>query len=136
MNSLKYIISIIVIFTLIIACSSRKDNQQNNKQNQTQPPKDTSKPDPKTQYRDIEYFEEENNKSQLIDLRYGPVTFDMVFEGTGSFKVTISDSLAHYITTLAETTGPYKGQKLFESPKTGMFILDVTCKGRWFIKRK
>ncbi len=132
MNSLKYILSLTVIIALVIACS--KDNQQTNKQNQTQPPKDTSKPEPKTQYRDIEYFEDD--KSQLIDLRDGRATLDILFEGTGNFKATINDSLGNYIATLIETTGPYKGQKLYESPKTGMFILDVKCKGRWYIKRK
>lgn len=130
-NKIKYFASLIVILTIVFACSSNKDKDKT--QNQQKQYKDTTQIN-KDQYRVAEIFS--GSKNQIIDLMQGPATFDIFHEGTGKFKCTLMYADGKVIDVLADVTGDYKGKKKIDIPETRAYILDVETEGKWSVYRE
>lgn len=130
-NKIKYLASLIVIITIVFACSSNKDKEKS--QNQQKQYKDTVKIN-EDQYRVAEIFT--GSKNQIIDLMQDTVTFDIMHEGTGSFKCTLSYPDGKVVDVLADVTGNYKGKKKLIIPETRAYVLDVETQGQWSVYRE
>lgn len=130
-NRLKFLISIILALTVMLACSSNKSQKDKDKQtNQT----NQQPPDNKDQYRMSEMFD--NDKSQMIDLIEGKASFVIIFEGEGNFKANLMTTDGKLVETLADVNGNYKGKKSINVPQTTAYVLDVHCKGKWSVYRE
>jgi len=130
-NKIKFLVSLLVLFGLIIACSGNKSDKD--KQTKQAPYKDTTKIN-KDQYRMDETFS--GNKNQIIDLIKGPATFVIAYYGTGHFKATIMYADGRVVDVLADVDGQYKAKKKIEIPETTAFILDVQTTGEWSVWRE
>jgi len=126
---LKFLISLLVVLSVIFACGSNKSDKKNEQTNQKQ-----QTPDPKEQYRIAEMFDDD--KSQMIDLIQGKAVFAIVFEGEGNFKANILNVDGTLLAVLADVNGNYKGKKTVDVPTTTAYILDVHCKGKWSVYRE
>ncbi|MCC6865080.1 MAG: hypothetical protein IT280_02860 [Ignavibacteria bacterium] len=122
-----------LLFLLLIfnACNSNR-SKQNNTQNQKNS-QDTVKIN-KDQYRVAEMFT--GNKNQIIDLIQGPATFDLIHQGSGSFKCTLMYADGQVVDVLADVTGDYKGKKKVNVPETRAYVLDVKTEGTWSVYRE
>ncbi len=130
-NKLKYFAALLIAIILVFACSSNKDKEKT--QNQTKQYKDTVEIN-KDQYRVAEMFT--GPKNQIIDLLQDTVTFDIVHEGTGPFKCTLSYADGTVIAVLADVNGNYKGKKELIVPETRAYVLDVETQGKWSVYRE
>jgi hypothetical protein len=128
-SHLKFLISLLVIVSLITACSrsSRKEQQT------IQTPK-KEEPESKDQYRIAEMFT--GSKAQIIDLIQGTADFKMEYEGDSTFTVRLLNPDGSLVDVLADVSGSYKGKKTINVPKTGSYILDVKTTGRWSVYRQ
>jgi hypothetical protein len=130
-NKLKFLISLIVVLSIVFACSSNKsDKDKNNKTNQKQ---ETSQA-PKEQYRMAEMYD--NDKTQMIDLIQGKAAFQIIYNGEGNFKANILKTDGTLLAVLADVNGSYKGKMTVDVPATTAYILDVHCKGQWSVYRE
>jgi hypothetical protein len=127
---IKYLLSLIVIFGLVIACSGNKSDKKTTTQTEY---KDTTKVN-KDQYRVAEIFTD--NKNQIIDLIKGPASFEINYMGDSHFKATLMTADGKVIDVLADVEGSYKGKKKVDVPETTAYILDVQCKGNWSVYRE
>lgn len=127
---LKFLISLLVVLSVVFACGSNKSDKNKDQTNQKQ----QTPPDPKEQYRMAEMFD--NDKSQMIDLIQGKASFQIVFEGEGNFKANILNTDGTLLATIADVNGNYKGKKTIDVPTTTAYILDVHCKGKWSVYRE
>lgn len=127
-SHLKFIVSILIIASLMFACSRKSDKDSQKQQTQQQ------EPERKDQYRIAEMFT--GNKAQIIDLIQGTATFDIEFEGDSTFTARLLNPDGSLVEVLAEVKGNYRGTKTITAPKTGSFILDVKTTGRWSVYRK
>lgn len=130
-NKFKLFAALLVILTIVFACSSNKD--KTNTQNQQKQNRDTVDIN-KDQYRIAEMFT--GTKSQIIDLMAGPATFVITHEGNGPFKCTLMLADGTVIDVLADVTGDYKGKKKVEINETRAYILNVETQGRWSVYRE
>jgi hypothetical protein len=130
---LRFLISLVLMLAVMIACSSNKSDKdkgnQTNQNNQQQ-----QKPESKDQYRMSEMFEDD--KSQMIDLIEGKANFVIIFEGEGNFKANVLTTDGKLIEVLADVNGNYKGKKTINVPQTTAYVLDVHCKGKWSVYRE
>ena len=127
---IKYLLSLLVILGLVIACSSDKSDKKTTKQTEY---KDTTKVN-KDQYRMSEIFTD--SKNQIIDLIKGPASFEIVYLGDSHFKATLMYADGRIVDVLADVEGSYKGKKKVDVPETTAYILDVQCKGQWSVYRE
>jgi hypothetical protein len=125
-NHLKFLLSLLVIASLVFACGKKSDTDNQTTQ-QTEPEK-------KDQYRMSEMFS--GDKAQIIDLIEGPATFEIEHEGTSAFTVRLLNPDGTQVELLADVTGNYRGTKSITVPKTSSYILDVKTEGRWSVYRK
>ena len=123
--------SAIILIFLLTGCSKDKDKKFVD--NYKVQPKDTADIN-KDQYRIAEIFE--GDKSQMHDLIKGPATFDIMHQGTGSFKMILLKNDGTVFAVLAEGTGDFKGKKELIIPETTAYILDVTTTGKWSVYRE
>jgi hypothetical protein len=128
-SNLKFLVSIIILASLMFACS-RKPGREQQTQQQQQP----QEPEHKDQYRIAEMFT--GNKAQIIDLIQGSATFDIEFEGDSTFTARLLNPDGTLIDVLADVKGNYRGKKTITAPKTGSYILDVKTTGRWSVYRE
>ncbi len=128
-SNLKFIVSIIIMASLMFACSRKSDKDKEKQQTQQQ-----QEPERKDQYRIAEMFS--GNKAQIIDLIQGTATFDIEFEGDSTFTARLLNPDGSLVEVLADVKGNYRGTKTITAPKTGSFILDVKTTGRWSVYRK
>ena len=133
-NKLKFLISLVIVISIVFACGSKKSDKNKDETNQTNQTKQQTPPDPKEQYRMAEIFE--NDKNQMIDLIQGKAVFQIEFEGEGNFKANILNTDGTLFAVLADLNGSYKGKKTIDVPKTTAYILDVHCKGKWSVYRE
>lgn len=131
-NKIKYFAAMLVIIAVVFACSSNKDKQNTQNQQQKQY-KDTVEIN-KDQYRIAEDFT--GPKNQLIDLLQDTVTFSIVHQGTGPFKCTLSYPDGKVLAVLADVTGDFKGKKEIIVPETRAYVLDVETQGKWSVYRE
>ncbi|MBZ0202675.1 MAG: hypothetical protein IT281_01895 [Ignavibacteria bacterium] len=130
-NHIKFVLSLVILFLLVIACNSDKSGKdKNTNQKQT---KDTVKIN-EDQYRMDEVFTD--SKDQVIDLIKGPATFIIKYEGEGKFLCNLKDADGTIIETLANVTGKYSGKKKVDVPETKAYVLDVETVGRWSVYRE
>lgn len=130
-NSLKTAFLIFIALILFAGCSGKKkDNFVDNYKVQ---PKDTADIN-KDQYRIAEIFE--GDKNQMHDLIKGPATFDIMHQGTGTFKISLLKNDGTLFAVLAEGTGDFKGKKELDIPETTAYILDVKTTGKWSVYRE
>lgn len=129
-SHLKFLISLLVIVSLITACSrsSRKQQQQT-----TQPQKQ-EEPESKDQYRIAEMFT--GSKAQIIDLIQGTADFKIEFEGDSTCVMRLLNPDGSLVDVLADVKGSYRGKKTINVPRTGSYILDVKTAGRWSVYRQ
>jgi hypothetical protein len=129
-SHLKFLISLLVIVSLITACSrsSRKQQQQT-----TQPQK-KEEPESKDQYRIAENFT--GSKAQIIDLIQGTADFKIEFEGDSTCVMRLLNPDGSLVDVLADVRGNYRGKKTINVPRTGSYILDVKTAGRWSVYRQ
>ncbi|RPI18606.1 MAG: hypothetical protein EHM58_04665 [Ignavibacteriae bacterium] len=127
---IKFIISILILFLITTACSRFSGDRSVDKKQTT----GKEIPEQKDQYRIAENYSD--NKSQIIDLIIGPATFDTEYKGNSTFNARILYSDGTVLDILADVTGPYKGTKTINVPKTSQYILDVRCQGIWSVYRK
>jgi len=132
-SKFKYFAALLVIIAVIFACSSNKDKDKQNTQNQQKQYKDTVQIN-KDQYRIAENFV--GPKNQIIDLLQDTVTFDITHQGTGPFKCTLSYPDGKVLSVLADVTGDFKGKKELVIPETRAYILDVETQGTWSVYRE
>lgn len=133
LNKFKYFASIAVIAAIVFACSSEKDKNKEKTQNQQKQSKDTVKIND-DQYRVAEMFT--GSKNQIIDLIQDTVTFQIIHEGSGPFKCTLSYPDGKVFDVLADVTGNYRGKKQLIIPETRAYILDVDTDGKWSVYRE
>lgn len=128
-SNLKLFVSLLIMASLIFACSKKsvKDTQKQQTQQQQEPER-------KDQYRIAEMYT--GNKAQIIDLIQGTATFDIEFEGDSTFTARLLNPDGTLIEVLADVKGNYRGTKTITAPKTGSYILDVKTTGRWSVYRK
>jgi hypothetical protein len=132
-SKFKYFAALLVIIAVIFACSSNKDKDKQNTQNQQKQYKDTVQIN-KDQYRIAENFV--GPKNQIIDLLQDTVTFDITHQGTGPFKCTLSYPDGKVLSVLADVTGNFKGKKELIIPETRAYVLDVETQGTWSVYRE
>ncbi|MBE2218041.1 MAG: hypothetical protein IAE90_07560 [Ignavibacteria bacterium] len=130
-NHLKYALSLIILFGILVACNSDK-SEKDKKTTQTQP-KDTTKIN-KDQYRIAEQFT--GSRNQIIDLMKGPANFVTIHTGEGKFTARLMTADGEVLMVLADVTGDYNGKKLYEVPETKAYILDVKTEGVWSVYRE
>ena len=130
-NLAKTVFLIIISAIILTGCSSKK--KSNYVDNYKVQPKDTMDIN-KDQYRIAEIFE--GDKNQMHDLIKGPATFDIMHQGTGSFKIRLLKNDGTLLAILAEGTGDFKGKKELEIPETTAYILDVEATGKWSVYRE
>jgi len=129
----KYIILAILIAATVTGCSrARKTKTTDKSKDTTVSQKVTT--EKKDQYRMVENFQD--SKTQIIDLIEGPATFDIKYEGNSTFTARRLNNDGDLIDILADVSGPYKGTKLLNVPKTSSYILDVKTSGTWSVYRK
>jgi len=131
-SKFKYFAALFVIIAVIFACSSNKDKQNTQNQQQKQY-KDTVEIN-KDQYRIAENFV--GPKNQIIDLLQDTVTFNIIHQGTGPFKCTLSYPDGKVVAVLADVTGDFKGKKELIVPETRAYVLDVETQGTWSVYRE
>ncbi len=129
-NHLKFAFSLVILFGILIACTSDKSDKDKKSSGNKQ---DTTKVN-KDQYKVAEIFT--GSKDQLVDLIEGPATFNIFHEGTGKFKVQIKYPDGQVVAVLADVTGDYKGKKQIAVPETRAYILDVETEGKWSVYRE
>jgi predicted LPLAT superfamily acyltransferase len=127
-HNLKFLIAILILVSLVFACS-RKPSRQQTTESQKQ-----EEPERKDQYRIAEMFTD--SKAQIIDLIQGTATFDIEYEGDSTFSARLLNPDGSLVDVLAEVRGNYKGTKTITAPRTGSYILDVKTTGRWSVYRK
>jgi hypothetical protein len=130
-NHIKFAVSVLIIFGLVIACNSDKSDKD--KKNQQTQKKDTVQIN-KDQYRIAENFT--GSKNQIIDLMKGPANFVLTHRGEGKFEVRLMHPDGELIEVLADVTGNYSGKKRVEVPETRAYILDVKTDGIWSVYRE
>lgn len=130
-DHLKFLLSLIVIASLVFACSKKSTKEQQTTQTQQQQPPE---PERKDQYRIAENFS--GNKLQIIDLIEGTATFEMEHKGDSTFIVKLLNSDGTLVAVLADVKGNYKGTKTITAPKTTAYIIDVKTTGTWSVYRK
>lgn len=130
-NELKYLFSILILISIIVACSGNKSEKE--KQTSKTQYKDTVKIN-KDQYRVAEIFTD--SKNQIIDLIKGPASFEIEYMGDSHFKATLMYPDGRVVDVLADVDGSYKGKKRIEVPETTAYILDIQCKGQWSVYRE
>lgn len=116
---------------LLTGCSKEKGSKVVD--NYKVQPKDTVDIN-KDQYRIAEIFD--GDRSQMHDLIKGPATFDIMHQGTGSYKISILRNDGTLLAVLAEGSGDFKGKKELEIPETTAYILDVKSTGKWSVYRE
>ena len=126
-NHFKFLLSLLVIASLVFACGKKSD--KDNQTTQQQP-----EPERKDQYRMSEMFS--GNKAQIIDLIEGPALFEIEHEGNSNFTARLLNSDGTLVELLADVTGSYRGTKTITVPKTSSYILEVKTEGRWSVSRK
>jgi len=126
-NHIKFLLSLLVIASLVFACGKKSD--KDNQTTQQQP-----EPERKDQYRMSEMFS--GNKAQIIDLIEGPATFEIEHEGNSNFTARLLNPDGTLVELLADVTGSYRGTKTITVPKTSSYILEVKTEGRWSVFRK
>ena len=129
MERCKYLISLILVLCLAVSCNYFKAEKDKDKTTTQK-----VEPEKKDQYRIAEIFSD--NKSQIIDLIEGPATFEIIYRGNSSFLARVLYSDGTLLDVLADVTGPYKGTKTINVPKTTSYILDVKTLGNWSVYRK
>lgn len=129
-SNLKFLISILIMASLMFACSKKSEKDKEKPQTQQQQPE----PERKDQYRIAEMYS--GNKSQIIDLIEGTATFDIEHDGDSTFTARLLNPDGSLVDVLAEVKGNYRGTKTITAPKTGSYILDVKTTGRWSVYRK
>jgi hypothetical protein len=129
-SHLKYLISLLVIVSLITACSRSSRKQQ---QTATETQK-KEEPESKDQYRIAENFT--GSKAQIIDLIQGTADFKIEFEGDSTCVMRLLNPDGSLVDVLADVRGNYRGKKTINVPRTGSYILDVKTTGRWSVYRQ
>ena len=127
-SHLKFLISLLVIVSLITACS-RSSRKQQTTQTQKQ-----EEPESKDQYRIAEMFT--GSKAQIIDLIQGTADFKIEYEGDSTCVMRLLNPDGSLVDVLADVKGSYRGKKTINVPKTGSYILDVKTTGRWSVYRQ
>ena len=127
-SHLKFLISLLVIVSLITACS-RSSRKQQTTQTQKQ-----EEPESKDQYRIAEMFT--GSKAQIIDLIQGTADFKIEYEGDSTCVMRLLNPDGSLVDVLADVRGSYRGKKTINVPKTGSYILDVKTTGRWSVYRQ
>jgi hypothetical protein len=130
-NTINFIISIMVLFSLAFSCSLFRANKDKEEEsNQTR----VAEPEKKDQYRIAENYKD--NKAQIIDLIQGSATFYIKYEGNTNFTARLLKPDGTLVEVLADINGSFKGSKTINVPETGSYILDIKCTGTWSIFRK
>lgn len=129
-DHLKFLLSLIVIASLVFACSKKSTKDQQTTQTQQQQPE----PERKDQYRIAEMYS--GSRQQIIDLIEGTATFDIEHRGDSTFTARLLNSDGTLVVVLADVKGNYKGTKTITAPKTSAYILDVRTTGTWSVYRK
>ncbi|HRJ86710.1 MAG TPA: hypothetical protein PK753_13640 [Ignavibacteria bacterium] len=130
-NLVKTAFCLSVIAAMFTGCS--KDKGSKVVDNYKVQHKDTADIN-KDQYRIAEIFD--GDKSQMHDLIKGPATFDIMHQGTGSYKIRLLKNDGTEIAVLAEGSGDFKGKKQLDIPETTAYILDVKSTGKWSVYRE
>jgi hypothetical protein len=128
-SHIKFLISLLVIVSLITACS-----RSSRKQQQTTQPQKQEEPESKDQYRIAEMFT--GSKAQIIDLIQGTADFKIEFEGDSTCVIRLLNPDGSLVDVLADVKGNYRGKKTINVPRTGSYILDVKTTGRWSVYRQ
>src|SRR4030095_6575364 len=136
-NYAKFVLSLLFVIALSIACS-KSDKDKQNTQNQDQNTNKLKQVDTvhinKDQYRIAEQFT--GSKSQIIDLIKGPANFVLTHQGTGHFKAILMYADGTGDDVLADVNGNYTGKKKVEVPETRAYILNVETTGTWSAYRE
>ena len=130
-NHVKTAFCVIIAAILLTGCS--KDKGSKNVDNYKVQHKDTADIN-KDQYRIAEIFD--GDKSQMHDLIKGPATFDIMHQGTGTYKISLLKNDGTLLAVLAEGAGDFKGKKELVIPETTAYILDVKSTGKWSVYRE
>lgn len=72
--------------------------------------------------------------TDLFPLREGLATFDLEYEGEGTFSARLLDEHGELVETLAAATGPFRGSKAVRVPRSGQYLYDVSATGSWSIR--
>lgn len=135
----SYIFSILLLFSaciLFISCDSvsKEERERIKREKEEKIIRDSVENAQSNQYIMGEHFT--GNKTQIIDLMKGPVTFIIEHEGNGNFKATLTTTDARPKFVIHEGTGNFKVTKSFEVDSTSAYLIDVETGGRWSIIRK
>ncbi len=128
-DHLKFLLTLIVIASLVFACGKKSSKDEQTTQTQQQP-----EPERKDQYRIAEMYS--GSRQQIIDLIEGTATFDIEHQGDSTFTARLLNSDGTLVAVLADVKGNYKGTKTITAPKTSAYILDVRTTGTWSVYRK
>lgn len=131
LNKIKYFSALMIMLTIVFACTSDKSDKD--KKNTQVQQKDTVKIN-KDQYRIAENFV--GSKDQIIDLIQGPVTFEILHQGSGKFIVNLKNADGVVVENLVNVTGDFKGKKRMNIAETRAYILDVETEGTWSVYRE
>ena len=129
-NHVKSAFILSFLFVFFIGCKSEKNKTVDNYKVQTKDTADVHK----DQYRIALIFT--GNKSQMLDLIKGPVSFDIMHTGNGKFKVTLMKTDGNTVAVLADVIGDFKGKKKLEILETNAYILNVETEGQWSVYRE
>jgi hypothetical protein len=72
--------------------------------------------------------------TSLFPLAAGLAVFELEHEGDGAFIVRLMSDSGAVIDTLARASGPFRGAKAARVPATGLYLYDVSARGRWSIR--
>lgn len=133
---IKYIILLVSLLFLISSCDfkPREERDSINKERDEKRIRDSIENAKSSQYIMGESFT--GNKTQIIDLIKGQVTFIITHEGTGTFKATLTTTDAKLIEVLYEGSSNIKEIKTIEVSETSAYLIDVKTEGKWSIIRK
>jgi hypothetical protein len=72
----------------------------------------------------------------LFPLAAGLAVFELEYQGAGSFIVRLLSDSGHVVDTLARAVGIFRGAKATRVPATGLYLYDVSARGRWSIRAR
>ena len=71
--------------------------------------------------------------SAVFSLPAGLAVFEIEHHGSGTFVVRLLDDRGALVDTLVRATGPFRGSKATQVPRSGAYLYDVVAGGAWTI---
>jgi hypothetical protein len=118
MIKLKFIVSLLTLIFVIVACGRNSTNNKTSTSSKSQNHLSLSG---------------SGTKTQRITLNEGSAIVNYAYKGEGNFVVWVKTDEAKELELISNEIGSTSGSKSFHVPSDGSYILDVSSSGNWTV---